>query len=337
MTAEVKKLVVHYVDKHGDETEIHLRNDEMQVNDKVNLFIEQLHHAYNGKPGKGYCAFSPDKNSVVASAMQSYRNNELGFWHMTEQATKVLQEELNKYAFNETGYLIFCHYQYVASDFMLIALVNIKDHYSITAELDLASSRHLDITRMQLAARIDLTAWDTSPEDNRYISFIKGRAGRKVADFFLDFLGCEEGIDAKKQSQVMLNAVEEYLASQEYDKSEKDDLRKQVFDYCSDCVASGEDATVTELSRTLSKNEEASFDSFCEQQAYELDESFPVDKKTVTSMVKFSGMGGGVSIGFERKHLGERVKYDPVSDTLTIKGVPPNLKDQLERFLAEQD
>ena len=32
---------------------------------------------------------------------------------------------------------------------------------------------------MQLAARVDLTAWDTQPEDNRYVSFIKGRAGRK--------------------------------------------------------------------------------------------------------------------------------------------------------------
>ena len=90
---------------------------------------------------------------------------------MTEQATNVLKEELNKYAFNETGYLVFCHYQYVASDFLLIAMINIKEHYSITSELDLASSRHLDISRMQLAARVDLTAWDTQPEDNRYMSF----------------------------------------------------------------------------------------------------------------------------------------------------------------------
>ena len=70
----------------------------------------------------------------------------LGFWHMTEQATTVLKEELNKYAFNETGYLIFCHYQYVATDYMLIAMINIKEHYSMTSELDLASSRHLDIS-----------------------------------------------------------------------------------------------------------------------------------------------------------------------------------------------
>ncbi|MBB1351030.1 MULTISPECIES: nucleoid-associated protein YejK [unclassified Pseudoalteromonas] len=336
MTTDVKKLVVHYVDKKDDDTQIHLRNDEMVINDKVAVFIEQLHHAYNGKPGKGYCAFSGDKNSVVASAMQSYRNDELGFWHMTEQASTVLKEELDKYAFSETGYLVFCHYQYVATDYMLIAMINIKEHYSMTSELDLAASRHLDISRMQLAARIDLTAWDTQANDNRYISFIKGRAGRKVADFFLDFLGCEEGIDSKQQSQVMLSAVEDYLSEQQFDKSEKDDLRKQVFDYCNDCVTTGEDASVSELSATLTKGDDSPFDSFCKEQSYDLEETFPVDKKTVTSMVKFSGLGGGVSVSFERKHLGERVTYNEATDTLVIKGIPPNLKDQLQRFMESE-
>ena len=337
MTTEVQKLVVHYVDKKDEKIEIHLRNDEMIVNDKVNIFIEQLHHAYNGKPGKGFCGFSGEKNSTVATAMQSYRMGDLHFWNMTEQATEVLKEELNKYAFNETGYLIFCHYQYVATDYMLIAMVNIKDHYSITSELDLAASRHLDISKMQLAARIDLQQWSADPESNRYISFIKGRAGRKVADFFLDFLGCDEGIDAKQQSTVMLEAVEDYLSEQEYDKQEKTDLRKQVFDYCSDCVTTGSDAQVDALSETISKGDGVDFDTFYKEQSYELEESFPVDKKTVTSMVKFSGMGAGVSISFERKHLGERIHYNEHSDTLTIQGVPPNLKDQLQKFLSENN
>ena len=335
MTVQVERLVVHYVDKKDEMVDIHLRNDEMPVNDKVNIFIEQLHHAYNGKPGKGFCGFNPEKNSIVSSSVQSYRQGDMHFYHLTEQAVEVLKEELNKYAFNETGYLIFCHYRYVADDYVLIALVNVKEHYSINQELDLTSSRHLDIAKMQLAARIDLNGLATAEEDKRYISFIKGRAGRKVSDFFLDFLGCEEGIDARQQSQVMLSAVEDYLSEQSYDKSEKDELRKQVFDYCTDCVSSGSDADVSQLSNTISSDDGASFNSFYKEQAYDLEESFPVDKKTLTSMVKFSGQGGGVSVSFERKHLGERVFYDTHSDTLTIKGIPPNLKDQLERFLSE--
>jgi nucleoid-associated protein len=337
MTVQVEKLVVHYVDKKEDEVSIHLRNDEMPVNDKVNIFIEQLHHAYNGKPGKGFCGFSADKNAVVSSSIHSYNQGNMHFYHLTESAAEVLKEELNKYAFNETGYLIFCHYRYVADDYIMIALVNVKEHYSINQQLDLMSSRHLDIAKMQLAARIDLNGLATAADDNRYISFIKGRAGRKVADFFLDFLGCEEGIDAKQQSQTMLTAVEDYLSDQSFDKSEKDDLRKQVFDYCNDCVSSGSDADISSLSQTISNDDGVSFNHFYQEQSYDLEETFPVDKKTVSSMVKFSGQGNGVSVNFERKHLGERVFYNPQSDTITIKGIPPNLKDQLERFFDEND
>lgn len=335
MTVQVEKLVVHYVDKKDEQVEVHLRNDEMPINDKVNVFIEQLHHAYNGKPGKGFCGFSEEKNSIVASSVSSYQQGQMHFYHLTEQAAGVLKEELNKYAFNETGYLVFCHYRFVADDYIMVALINVKEHYSINQELDLTSARHLDIAKMQLAARIDLNGLATLPEENRYISFIKGRAGRKVADFFLDFLGCEEGIDARQQSQVMLSAVEDYLSEQAYEKTEKDELRKQVFDYCNDCISSGSDADVNTLSSTISKDEGVSFDNFYKEQAYDLEQSFPVDKKTVTSMVKFSGQGSGVSVSFERKHLGERVFYDASTDTLTIRGIPPNLKDQLERFFDE--
>ena len=99
MTVQVERLVVHYVDKKDETVDIHLRNDEMPVNDKVDIFIEQLHHAYNGKPGKGFCGFSPEKNGVVSSSIQSYRQGEMHFYHLTEKAADVLKEELNNLSF----------------------------------------------------------------------------------------------------------------------------------------------------------------------------------------------------------------------------------------------
>ncbi len=50
---------------------------------------------------------------------------------------------------------------------------------------------------MQLAVRIDLTQLAVTAEQLRYISFIKGRMGRKVSDFFMHFIGCEELVDVK--------------------------------------------------------------------------------------------------------------------------------------------
>ncbi|EKO3650562.1 nucleoid-associated protein [Vibrio metschnikovii] len=47
--------------------------------------------------------------------------------------------------------------------------------------------------------------------------------------------------------------------------------------------------------------------------------------------VTFRGAGGGIKIQFDHALLSERVFYDAETDTLTIKGTPPNLRDQLVR------
>ena len=59
--------------------------------------------------------------------------------------------------------------------------------------------------------------------------------------------------------------------------------------------------------------------------------TFQPDKAAVRTLAKFSGAGGGVTLSFDRNLLGDKVHYDPITDTLVIKGVPPNLKDQLNK------
>lgn len=331
MSIAVKHLVIHYLQKQEGQTQIHLRSDELPINEKVTQFVSQLHHSYSSKPAKGYCVFIGDKNPQFAEGLQAYRRQELPFYHFVTNSTDVLKQELDKYAFDESGYLVFCHYQFMASDYLLITLVNIKEHYALNSELEINASRHLDMTSMNLAARIDLTAMVAEPDSRKYISFIRGRAGRKVADFFLDFLGCEEGVDAKAQSQAVVSVVEEYLQEQQFDKYEKDQARHDLFAYCKEKISLGEEANLTELAQVVAKEEAERFESFYQAQGYQLEDEFPIDKKTVSNMVKFSGSGKGVSISFERKLLGDRVIYDPQSDRLTIIGIPPNLKDQLTR------
>ncbi len=58
-------------------------------------------------------------------------------------------------------------------------------------------------------------------------------------------------------------------------------------------------------------------------------ESFPPDRTTFKQLTKYSGSGGGLTINFDALLLDERVFWDPATDTLTIKGTPPNLREQL--------
>ena len=85
-----------------------------------------------------------------------------------------------------------------------------------------------------------------------------------------------------------------------------------------------------ELSSKEAGEGDLDFDSFIGQE-YELAERFPADLSTLRGLTKFVGSGGGLTLSFEQKLLNSRIFYDPQTDTLTIRGVPPNLKDQLLR------
>ena len=191
---------------------------------------------------------------------------------------------------------------------------------------------------MDIAARIDLSTWETDPASNRYLSFIKGRVGRKVADFFLDFLQAEVGMDSKQQNQVLMQAVEDYCDDARLDKEEKNNYRKQVYDYCNDQLKAGDEVVVKELASELPETPEGTdFYQYANQQGYELEAQFPADRTTMRKLTKFVGSGGGLSVNFDAMLMGERVFYDPDTDTLTIKGTPPNLRDQLQRRLSSRD
>ena len=107
-----------------------------------------------------------------------------------------------------------------------------------------------------------------------------------------------------------------------------------MYDYCNEQLQAGDEVTVKELAGELPPSEDGTdFYQFTSQQGYELEESFPADRTAMRKLTKFVGSGGGVSINFDSMLLGERIFYDADTDTLTIKGTPPNLKDQLQRRL----
>ncbi|EIW90189.1 nucleoid-associated protein NdpA [Alishewanella agri BL06] len=334
MSVEMQHLAINYIAlTDSGEHQAHYREALIGRSGAVANLVEQLHLAYNGKPAKGYAAFETEKSPKVALALADWQSGNSDYLGFSRATTDALVQELSQHQLPETGYLLLAHYRYLASEFLLICLLGSKDHFELTEQLELATSRHLDISRMQLAARLDLTEYAVNREQGHYISFIRGRAGRKVADFFLDFLGCAEGTDAKANSQLVLASVEEYLGAAEFAPEEKTAARRQVFDYCEERAKAGQEVVLAELSAVVDPEQENGFLHYCAEQQLAVAEQFPVEVKELKKLVKFNGTGGGLSLSFDEKLLGERVSYDLKTDTLVIKGTPPNLRDQLQRFL----
>ena len=334
MSITVNQIVLHQLVKHAEnETttmESVLRDELLTITPEVEQMMLQLHQGYQNK-GKAFGIFQ--ENSIFAQDLNRLLENEIDFLNFSQQSTKLLAQELGKYNFADSGTLILCQYNFLATDYLFIALLDSRISMLVDENLEIRRTEYLDITQFDIAARINLTDLQVNANSNRYLTFIKGRVGRKISDFFMDFLGAEEGLNPQVQNQCLLQAVSDYCEQGELNKEQTQAVKKQVFEYCKGQLASGDEIALTELSANLPTLKKRPFVTFTEEQDYGLEETIPPVRSALKTLTKFSGSGKGVTLSFDADLLNNRIEWDPLTDTLTIKGIPPNLKDQLQKAL----
>lgn len=328
MSLDIEHIIVHslFLDEQG-QTQLNTREQELDTGPAVNDLMGELHHIYNTKAGKVFGYFNEEEDSF-RDLVRRVEDESLSFTAFSHQASQRLLDELTRLDMNEPGVLLFVRYQWLGAHYLLIALLDNKDSVTVTDKLDVSHASYLDLGKMQLAARLDLTELRTRPDSRRYFSFIKGRAGRKVSDFFLNFLSCVEGMDPKAQSQGLLKAVDEFCEARQLSQEEKQESKALVNKYCREQLKEGEELEMRELSAELGGDNDLDFYQFVSDE-YQLEDKFPVDRSALKGLTKYVGSGGGLTISFDQKLLGERIQYDEHTDTLVIKGLPPNLKSQL--------
>ena len=334
MSITVNQIVLHQLVKRPENEittmESVLRDELLTITPEIEQMMLQLHQGYQNK-GKAFGVFQ--ENSIFAQDLNRLLENEINFLNFSQQSTKLLAQELGKYNFADSGTLILCQYNFLATDYLFIALLDSRISMLVDENLEIRRTEYLDITQFDIAARINLTDLQVNANSNRYLTFIKGRVGRKISDFFMDFLGAEEGLNPQVQNQCLLQAVSDYCEQGELNKEQTQAVKKQVFEYCKGQLASGDEIALTELSATLPTLNERPFVTFTEEQDYGLEETIPPVRSALKTLTKFSGSGKGVTLSFDADLLNNRIEWDPLTDTLTIKGIPPNLKDQLQKAL----
>jgi nucleoid-associated protein NT05HA_1795 len=336
MSITVKQIILHQLVKSNEEAEDSpqltavLREQLLAITPEVEQMMLQLHQGYQNK-AKGYGIFQ--ESSIFAQSLNRLLENELDFLPFSHESTHLLINELSKYNFADNGTLVLCQYNFLATDYLFIALLDSRISMLVNEQLEIQRTEYLDITQFDIAARINLTDLQLNANSNRYLTFIKGRVGRKIADFFMDFLGAEEGLNPQVQNQCLLQAVDDYCVQGELNREQTQAVKKQVFEYCKGQLNNGEEIELAELSNELPTLNQQPFMAFTQEQNYGLEENIPPVRTALKSLTKFSGSGKGVTISFDAELIDQRIIWDEAADTLTIKGLPPNLRDQLQRRL----
>jgi len=334
----IKNMIIHLIDKKpdGSPAALHLSDKALPAGDAIENLLFELSGSYNAKQGKAWGFFHPESGAYPLTGwLNAYLDGKTDFVAFTREAAEHLTRLMEESNLSSGGHVVFAHQQQGMTDYLTIALLQQADSVLVTADLQVVPSRHLDLSKIHLAARINLSEWKNNAQSRQYISFIKGKNGRKLSDYFRDFIGCQEGVDGPGETRTLLKAFSDFVEKEDLPEEAAREKTATLVEYATSQTKVGEPITLTELSALLDDDRPQNFAEFIRNADYGLSPEIPADKRTINQFRRFTGRAEGLSISFEQHLLGDKVEYDRDANALTIRGLPTTLSDQLKRAAPE--
>lgn len=330
----VRHCIVHEIKKKPDGSPAVLvaGKTELGASQTLENLLADINDTYNGKSGKAWGLFHPTSGAYPFSSwLGQYLDTTITFVDFTHKAVEHLQKLMEESNLSTGGHVVFAHYQQGMTDYLVIALVHHCEGVTVDENLELTSTSHLDLSQIHLAARINLSEWKNNAQSKQYISFLKGSNGRKVSDYFRDFIGCQEGLDSRSETRTLLKAFSDYMESEDLPEAAAREKTDMLLSYANQQAKSGQAITLDELSGLIDEERPKAFYDHIRNKDYGLSPEIPPDKRMLKQFQRFTGRSEGLSISFDSHLLGSRIEFNEKADTLVIRNVPTLLKQQLQK------
>ncbi len=210
----IRHVIIHQLDKQpdGSPAVLHARDTELPPSDAIVSLQGDLNDSYNAKQGKAWGFFHGESGAYPFSGwLKQYLEEQQDFTSFSRVSVEHLQKLLEEVNLSTGGHVFFSHYQQGLTEYLMIAVLQQVETVSLDGDLNVVASRYLDTSNFSCAARINLSEWRNNPNSKQYISFVKGKNGRKSSDYFRDFIGCQEGVDGPGETRTLLKAFTDYV------------------------------------------------------------------------------------------------------------------------------
>jgi nucleoid-associated protein len=332
-------IIAHRIYSHSPDSrfELQLRNETFTSDGKVEELAYELKTQFIRKGGKSYGRFADELGEFPLPAwLRDYIQGRLSFISFTHKAMQQFQQTLEKAESLLNAYVFFVEEKLEAGDTVNVYLVEHQSGLYLDSELAIDGSLFLDASGFNLAAKIQLNDW-TSGESNTYLTLMRSRSDKDLADAFTQFIAFTDKQDIKQETAEFLQIVDNF--SHTLDETTAKITRNKVVDYCLEQNKAGKPVTIAALSSTLAEEvksyEPERFVRYVESSKPELKAEFIPHAGQIRSYVRISGRNDSLSMSFASECLGREIEYDAKNDVLTIKNLPSSLKARLIKHLKE--
>lgn len=324
-------LVVHTLIKeaHGP-SRIVLAPRPLPVTPATRRLVDQLVNLYSERLGKGFGRFEEDEDNfpMARFVRQHVFDETIDFHELSRLMLQHLQVRCDQEELASGGHVLITRVENGRQDHLYVAIVSEVTGTAVTSSLDVVDSVHLDLGNLRVAGRIDLQAWRNGAE--RYISFLRGRAN--VANYFKQFLGCNDLVTALRETQKLVRGLEKFASDSALPAEQRDELYQRAHAYLDESGEAGAELSIDDLTHAVWPQAAAPLRETLTAEELELATGFVPDRRAIKPLLRFKASSPGWKIEFDRSSLrAGTVIYDRQHDRLILTEIPESLKRELSR------
>ena len=328
-THTLTALVVHRLIRAAEgPSQLELRSAPNPLDDASARLMERLCRYFAERPGKGFGHFERDERSFPMPAMvrRHVIEESIDFTAFSAEMLAHLQQRVDEDKVDDGGYVLIARATVFGADCLYVALLQETLGTVIGDGLSIHDSPHLDMAGLQVAGRIDISAWQAGAE--RYISFLKGRGD--VAGWFKRFLGCTDVVIALKETKKLVETIGHFADTQQLEAPQRDELMERAHLVLEEMGERGDPLSLQAVAAQIFPDAPARLAETLQNEALDLATGFVPDKRALRPLIRFKASAADWKLEFERSSLrGGSVHYDKESNTLVLSNIPEKLRQLL--------
>ncbi len=290
---DVKQAAVHYISKvaHNDQVEVTPAETLLESSTQLGALVNEIIESYNARCAQQSGVFQSDEENYPLSALlRDYHEGREDFLAATVTAVNRLAFLMRQQLLSTGGHVLFVHYSRGDENYVLIVKLNSARGSMFEDLARVREADHLNVHTLQVAARINLSAW-LSGEDIRYLSFVCKRELGHPSNYFKEFIGCNMMADSKVESGKLATVVNEYckreVASERISEDDAVAVMRRVFDYATDRTKAREPISLSAVAALISPDDMEQFTEFLNTHPQKPTDEFIADRGSLRKLAAY--------------------------------------------------
>lgn len=290
---QVVQAAVHYISKsaHSDEANVTPAVALLEVSPQLNRLAEEILESYSARCAQQSGKFQEDEVNYPLSALfREYREEGGDFLAISITATNRLAFLMRQQLLSTGGHVLFVHYTRGDDHYLLVVKLNSQKGSMFEGLARVTDADHLNVHTLQVAARVNLSAW-LAGEDIRYLSFVCKRELGHPSNYFREFIGCDMMADSKVESRKLATVVDDYCKQQmSADCLSEDDsvaVMRRVFDYAVDRSRAREPISLLAVAAIVSPDNAELFTAFMNEHDSRPTDEFIADRGSLRKLADY--------------------------------------------------